>query len=74
MTLVEIIREPTKTEESKDVTSEETLAYGKIIEAQKAQSAIINSLNRTKDFDVIKTVRGQWRQIEKNCKHVPKHL
>ena len=46
--LVKIIRKLTKTEESKDVMSEEVLAWAKTVEAQKVQSAIINSLNETK--------------------------
>ena len=39
---------------------------GKRVEAQKAQSTIINSLNETKDFDEVQTVRGEERQIERN--------
>ena len=56
--LVEIIRELTKTEESKDVTSEQVLASVKRVKAQKVQSTIINHLNEIKDFDKIKTVKG----------------
>ena len=37
---------------------------GKKVEAQKAQSMIINSVNETKDFVKIKTVRGGQRQSE----------
>ena len=63
--LVEIIREFTKNEESKDVTSEQVLAWAKRVKVQKAQSVIINNLNETKDFDKIKTMRSRERQIER---------
>ena len=63
--LVEIIKELIKTEESKDVTSEQVLAWAKRVEAQKAQSAIINSLKETKDFNRIKTLRGGRRESHK---------
>ena len=48
---VEIIKELTKTEESKDVTSEQDVAWAKRVEAQKAKCVIKNSLNETKNFD-----------------------
>ena len=38
--------------------NEKILAWAKRVEAQNAQSAIINRLNETKDIDEIKTVRG----------------
>ena len=65
--LAEIIKELTKTEKSKAVTSEQVLAWAKILEAQKAQSIIINGLNKTKNFDQIKTIRRQ-RQIKRKVK------
>ena len=71
--LIEILKELTKTEESTDVTIREVLAWAKRVEAQKAQSAILNSLNKRKDFDKVKAVSGGQRQIERNCKHMPKH-
>ena len=61
--LVEIII--TKIEESEDVTGEQVLAWEKREEAPKAQSRIIYSLNKTKDFDKTKTVRGGQRQLER---------
>ena len=55
--MVEIIRKITKTEGSKDVMGEQVLAWTDRVETQKAQSAIINSLNETKDFDLMRTAR-----------------
>ena len=52
--LAEIIWQLTKAEENKIMTSEQVLAWSKRVEAQRAQSAIINSLSETKDFDRIK--------------------
>ena len=43
--LEEIIRELTKTGESKYVTCEQVLTWLKRLDAQKAQSTIVNSLN-----------------------------
>ena len=63
--LLEVIMVITKSEESKDVTNKEVLAWAKGVEAQKAQSMIINSLNETKGIDNIKTVREGERQIER---------
>ena len=74
--LVEIIREHTKTWESKDVTSEQVLAWAKRVEVQKAQFEIINSLNMTKDFDKIKTVSGietNWDNIMNTYQVAVKH-
>ena len=45
--LVEIIKELTKIEASKDVTSEQVLAWEKESGTQKAQSMIIHSLDKT---------------------------
>ena len=49
--LVEIILELTKTEENKNVTIQQVLAWEKRVEVQRAQSAIINSLNDIKEFN-----------------------
>ena len=65
--LVEIIRELTKAEESEDVTNEQVLAWAKRVEARKAQSMIMNSLNTTKEFDNIKTVRGGQTNWDKTA-------
>ena len=48
--LAEIIREVTKAEESTAITSEEVLIWHKRVEAQRAQSTIINSLSKRKEF------------------------
>ena len=72
--LVQIIRELTKPEEGSDVTSACILVRAKRVEAKKAQSMIITSLNETKDLDKIKTIEGVQRQYEKNYKHMPKCL
>ena len=63
--LVEIVRELTNIEESKDVLSEQVLAWIKRVKAQKAQSKRMNSLNETKVFDKIKTERIGQRHIER---------
>ena len=70
--LVEIIRENTRSEESKDVTSEQVLARTKWVEAQNAQSTIMHSLNETKHFDNIKTVRGERDKLRGNHEQMPK--
>ena len=54
-----IISELTKTQESKDVTNEQVLAWAKGVEAQKVQFTIIKSLNETEDFDNVGTLRGE---------------
>ena len=59
--LVEIIRELTKAEESAAVTGEQVLIWAKRVEVQRAQSAIINSLSETKEFDKIKAIKGGQR-------------
>ena len=41
--LAEIIRELNKSEESVDITSEQVLGWAKRVEAQRAQSAIMDS-------------------------------
>ena len=46
---IEIVRELTKTEESKDMTSEQVLAWAKRMDPQKTHSAFINSLNEYKN-------------------------
>ena len=48
---IEIIQELTKIEENDNVTSEQVLTWTGRVEAQKAQSAILENLNKTKDFD-----------------------
>ena len=50
---IEIIKEFTKTEENDNMTSEQVLAEARRAGAQKAQSAILENLNKTKDFDKI---------------------
>ena len=60
--LVKIIREFTKTEEHKDVISEQVLVLAKRVELQRVQSAIINNLSETEGFDKMKIVRCEQRQ------------
>ena len=52
--IIETIKEPTKME-NENMTSEQVLAWARIVEAQKAQSAILKQLNETEDFDKIST-------------------
>ena len=61
----EIISELTKAEESTAVISEQVLIWAKRVKAQRAQSAIVNSLSKTKEFDKIKTIKGGHTQSEK---------
>ena len=56
--LAEIIRELTQTDGNTHVSSEQALAQGKIIEAHRGQSLVINSLSGVKGFDKIQTARG----------------
>ena len=64
----EIQRDLIKTEENKIMTSKQVLAWAKRDEVQRAQSEIIDSLSETKDFDRIKTVRSEHRQmVRKLC-------
>ena len=60
--LVKIIRELTKTERGSDIISEKVSVWAKRVEAQEAKSRIITSLSKTKNFNKIKTVKGEWRQ------------
>ena len=46
--LAEIIREFTKAEESADITSEQVLGWAKRVEAQRAQSGIMDSFTEKK--------------------------
>ena len=59
--LAEIIRELSKAEESTAVTSEQILILPNRVEAQRAQSAMITSLSKTKEFDKRKTIKGGQR-------------
>ena len=52
---IKIIRELTKIEDNENITSEQVLAWAKRVEAQKTQSAILEQLKETKDFDRIFT-------------------
>ena len=48
--LVEIMRNLTKIEGNINMTSEQVLAWARRFEAQRGQSAIINSLGETKNL------------------------
>ena len=52
------------------MTSEWVLAWAKRVEVQTTHSEIINSLCETKDFDRIKKVRSEQRQMLKKL-HTP---
>ena len=65
---VEIIRDLTKTEESKDVTSGQILAWAKREKAQKGPVHDYKQFKQDKDLDKIKTVRRGQRQIERKLK------
>ena len=57
--LAETIRELTKSDENMLVTSEQVLVWAQIIEAQRAQAAVINSLRGIKDFDEIQAGKSK---------------
>ena len=59
--LTEIIKELTKPKESADITSEQVLGWAKRVEAQRAHSAIMDSLTQTKEFDKINRAKGGLR-------------
>ena len=59
--LAEIIREFTKAKEGVDITSQQVFGWAKRIEAQRAQSATMDSLTETKKFDKIKIVKGGFK-------------
>ena len=61
--LVEIIREVTKCDENTNIHSENVLTWAKRVEAQRAQTAVISSLNERKCFDAI---------VQKDVRHTDK--
>ena len=69
--LAEIIRELAKGEESADITSEQVLGWAKRVEAPIAQSAIMDSLTKTKEFDKVKIVKGGSDTMAEIHKPVP---
>ena len=72
--LTEIIRELSKAKESVDITSEQVLGWAKRVEAQRAQSEIMDSLTETKEFDKIKIEKVGLRYNGRNpqtCAKVP---
>ena len=56
--LGEIIKELTKIHENEEVTSENVLSWAKRVEAQRAHSAIMNSLTEAKEFNKLKVVKS----------------
>ena len=56
-TLAEIIKE--LVEKSADITSEKVLGWAKRVEDQRTQSAIMESLTETKEFDKVKIAEGE---------------
>ena len=56
--LGEIIWELAKIHENTEITSEIVLSWVKKVEAQRAQSTIMNSLNEVKEFDKLKIVKN----------------
>ena len=55
--LGEITRELTKIHKNTEITSENVLCWAKRVEAQRAQSAIMNSLTEVKEFDKVKITK-----------------
>ena len=71
--LAEIIREINKAEESADITIEQVLGWAKRVVAQRAQSAILNSLTKTKGVSQGKDrKKGDSDTIGEMCMHMPK--
>ena len=52
---IKLIRELTKIEDNENITSEQVLVWAKRVEVQKAESAILENLQETKDFERIFT-------------------
>ena len=68
--LAEIFRELTTAVESKGMTSEQVFIWAKIMDALRAQSTIITSLDETKESDKIKTLKeGQRHNLKKLQTH-----
>ena len=59
--LGEIIRELTKIHENTEITSENLLCWAKRVEAQRAQSAIMNSLTEAKEFNEVKIPKNTYK-------------
>ena len=64
--LTEIIRKLTKAVQSVDITSEQALGWARRVEFQRAQSAIMDSLTKTKEFVKIKIAKGGLKYNMKN--------
>ena len=60
--LAEIKSELSKTEENANVIREQVLTWTKRVEAQRAQSAVIDSLSEIEEFDKIQTVTDEQKQ------------
>ena len=52
--LEEIMKELTATKNNDHITSGGVLAWAKIVEAQRAKAAVLNTLTESKQFDKIK--------------------
>ena len=61
--LAEIIKELTEIQENTEIISENMLCWAKRMEAQRAQSAIMNSLTEAKEFDKLKIVKNTYKDI-----------
>ena len=59
--LAEIVIELTKIHENTEVTSVKVLYWAKRVDAQRAQSAIMNSLTETKEFDKLKLYKTAYK-------------
>ena len=67
--LGEIIWELTKIKENGTIMSENVLTWAKRVKVQRAQSAVMNSLPKTKEFDKIKVSKMHTRTIpEDTCR------
>ena len=59
--LGEIIKELTKIHKNREITSENVLFWDKRVEAQRAQSAIMDSLTEVKEFDKLKIAKNTYK-------------
>ena len=59
--LGEIIQELTKIHENTEIINENVLSWAKTVEAERAQSTIINSLMDVKEFDKLKIVKNTYK-------------
>ena len=69
--VTEIIRELTAINDANTVMSNEVLTWAKWVEAQRSQTAMLNSLKENRDFDAIKKSRSHTYLTQIKIQNVP---